>query len=353
MTRKHQDPDAERPSAAFRVGAIALVFLIIGYQIALFMYRASALAVVAHRDKPDTVYVVDRALAEEILSGASPILPVDSGHGVASSATPVPDRAFRSGSRTDPGRTAEDAVRIRRDAPHGEEAGRVREHFARRRAESFPFDPNTASEEEFKRLGFSEKQAQALIRYREKGGRFRRKEDFARSFVVADSVYARLAPYIRIPRLDLNTADSAAFDALPGIGPFYAGRMLSYRRELGGYSYPEQLMDIWKFDREKYDALADLVTVRHPYRYPLWTLPEDSLKRHPYLDVHAAHGIVLFRSATAPDEWTVDNLVKAGILKPAAAAKLAPCLAPPRQDLSGKGQGPTREAGKNPSGNAP
>ena len=313
MKKQTNEEEGRRPSATFRVGAIALVFLIIGYQLALFVYKASVTAVVAHRDRPDTVYVVDPALARRLLSDA----------GMAGQAGHDETDVIPGSDRGSPPLT------VRRDAFHSPRAQAVGQRFAPRRYESFPFNPNTATEEELCRLGFTPKQAQAIIHYREKGGRFRRKEDFARSFVVADSVYERLSPYIRIPRVDLNTADSAAFDALPGIGPFYAGRIVSYRRELGGYSYPEQLMDLWKFDREKYDALSDLVVVSRPYRYPLWTLPEDSLKLHPYIRSYAAHGIVLFRSASPREDWTVEGLVKAGILKPEQGAKLARCAAPP------------------------
>ena len=77
------------------------------------------------------------------------------------------------------------------------------------------------------------------------------------------------------------------------------------------------------------NALSDLVVVSRPYRYPLWTLPEDSLKLHPYIRSYAAHGIVLFRSASPREDWTVEGLVKAGILKPEQGAKLARCAAPP------------------------
>ena len=328
--KKIVEEDGRRPSATFRVGAIALVFLVIGFEVALFVYKASVTALVSHRDRPDTVYVVGRALARELLSGRDPSqMPSDTsagsviipGPGVE--ATPASDRGSRPADRS---------VTVRHDAPHTDEARSVQEHYAPRRCESFPFNPNTATEGDFRRLGFSEKQAQALIRYREKGGRFRRKEDFARSFVVADSVYRRLEPFIVIPRLDLNTADSAAFEALPGIGPFYAGKMVAYRKELGGYSHPGQLLELWKFDREKYDALADLVTVSHPYRYPLWSLSEDSLRLHPYIrSRQIAHGIVLFREGSPRAEWTVDNLVKAGILTPDQGAKLARCVAQPVQ----------------------
>ncbi|MBR4524849.1 MAG: helix-hairpin-helix domain-containing protein, partial [Bacteroidales bacterium] len=160
---------------------------------------------------------------------------------------------------------------------------------------------------------------------------FRRKADFAKSFVVADSVYRRLERYIDIPRLDLNRADSAALDALPGIGPWFATKILEYRDELGGYSFPEQLLDIYHFDREKYDALSDLVFCSPPAPFALWSLPADSLRRHPYIrSAQAARSIVLFRDNTPRDGWTVAALGEAGILPPEDASRLARCLiAPP------------------------
>ena len=194
--------------------------------------------------------------------------------------------------------------------------------------ENFRFNPNTVSQDELERLGFSEKQARSIVSYRLKGGRFRRKADFAKSYVVADSVYRRLEPYIDIPLLDLNLADSAAFDALPGIGGYFASKMVEHRKRLGGsYSYKEQLMDIWKFDREKYDALSDLIVVDRAFvrPYPLWTLPEDSLRLHPYIGSYAAHGIVLFRENNPVSAWSVDALARAGVLRPEDASRLSRC----------------------------
>ena len=290
---KDSSPRPHKPSAAsFKVGAIALAFLIIGYQAALFVTRASRLRLEANRDKPDTVYVYS-SVSEK-------------------------------GGELPSGYEAEETI-VRRNAPHSAFVERYRR--ATRRVESFRFNPNTVSVDDLIRLGFSEKQAQAIDNYRAKGGRFRRKGDFARSFVVADSVYRRLERYIDIPKLDLNAADSAALDALPGIGPYYAARILSYRTELGGYSYPEQLMDIYRFDQEKYDALSDLVFCSRPTPFALWTLPADSLVLHPYIHSRqAARSIVLFREHTPREGWTVDALAAAGILPAEQAAKLARCL---------------------------
>ena len=195
----------------------------------------------------------------------------------------------------------------------------------KRRYESFRFDPNTVGVDDLMRLGFSQKQAESIDNYRKKGGRFRRKSDFAKSYVVEDSVFRRLEKYIDIPKIDINRADSAAFETLPGIGKFFAAKMVSYRQELHGYSYPEQLMDIWHFDQEKFNGLKDLITVGPSEPYPLWTLPEEELARHPYIDKRAAHGIILFRENTAKSDWTVANLLKARILEDEKGEKMSRC----------------------------
>ena len=281
------------PRSSFTVGAIALVFLIIGYEVALFVHKAAVSRVVANRDTPDTVYV-ER-------SGADP--------GAYSG-------AHSGGS----------AVVVRKPSAHSREAVRMREKAAPRKVESFRFNPNTVSLEDLVRLGFSEKQAQSILNYREKGGRFRRPADFAKSYVVADSVFERLEPYIDIPRLDINQADSAAFESLPGIGPYFASKMVSYRTSLGGYSCPEQLMDIYHFDQEKYDGLKDLITCSKPEPYPLWTLPEADLARHPYLSRAEAHAVVLYRDHQPRDRWTLEGLGKAGIFSEDHFRKLSRCL---------------------------
>jgi DNA uptake protein ComE-like DNA-binding protein len=280
---------------SFTTGAVALIFLIIGYQVALFLHKAAASRVVADRDRPDTVYVVDRMLAEEVLRGVAP----DSVSG---------------------------SVVVRRSSFHAPEAVRLREKAAGRRAESFRFNPNTVSAEDLVRLGFSERQAQSILNYRAHGGRFRRPSDFAKSYVVADSVFKRLEPYIDIPRMDINRADSADFETLPGIGPYFASKMVSYRLALGGYSYPEQLMDIHHFDQDKFDGLKDLISCSRPAPYPLWTLPEADLARHPYISKDEAHSIVLYRTHQPRETWTLEGLKKAGVLSEEHHRQLSRCV---------------------------
>lgn len=279
------------------------MFLIIGFQIAVFIHRAAVAGIAANRDAPDTVYVYS---------------------------APAPSISRKSDSvEVSKGALSVQSVSVvRKNAAHGAVAEAVRTRAPVKRVETFVFDPNTVSEMDLCRLGFSPKQAQSIINYRLKGGRFRRKSDFAASYVVADSIYQRLEPYIEIPLIDLNKADSAEFDLLPGIGGWFASRMVAYRKSLGSYSFKEQLMDIPKFDEEKYVALQDLITVsaEHIRPYPLWVLPEDSLMRHPYIaNRETAHSIVLFRENTPKASWSVDALASAGILSKNQSSRLARC----------------------------
>lgn len=290
-----KDKGEGRPGMAqsFVTGVIAIVFLLVGYQTAMFIHEAAVMKVVADRDAPDTVYVY---------------------------------RDMREDRRSERSYGSSDSV-VRKNAPHSRYAEKVRQEMPYPRTESFVFNPNTVSMDDLQRLGFSRKQAQSIDNYRQKGGVFRRKSDFARSYVVADSVYKRLEAYISIPLIDLNQADSADFDSLPGIGGWFASKMIEHRERLGGYSYKEQLMDIYRFDQEKFDALSDLVTVSEPYRYPLWTLPADSLRLHPYIrNYETAHAIVLFRQNSDPKAWAVDSLASCGIISRETATKLSRCV---------------------------
>ena len=305
-------------STVFRIGTVSLVFLAIGYQTALFINRAAILGIEARRDRPDTVFVVrTETVAEDIGEGDSGTENRRTGSGIDAS---------DGGRNSVAGRKV--SVRydtVRRNAVHSAAGEEVRERT--RRVENFRFDPNTVSVDDLQRLGFSRRQAQAIDNYRLKGGRFRRREDFAKSFVVADSVYRRLEAYIDIPLLDINSADSAAFDTLPGIGPYFAARMVEYRTRLGGYSYTEQLTDIYNFGQERFDALRDLVCCSPPEPYPLWTLPSDSLRLHPYIGGYReAEAIVLLRENYPADSLSVGLIRRAGILPEEDLARLERCL---------------------------
>lgn len=297
------------PAHSRAMSLVAFVLVIVGFQLLAFAYRAAERILLAHRDRPDTVYVVDSALAARLLRQ---------------------EGSLEEGERTGGSHSASGApAAVRRNAGHEPAADRIVSRSPHRRVENFRFNPNTVTADELRRLGFTDKQAASIDAYRQKGGRFRRKSDFAKSYVVSDSVYARLEPYIDIPLLDINRADSAAFDALPGIGGYFARQMVLHRRRLGGsYSDVRQLLEIYHFSQDKLDAIADLITLDSATvrPYPFWSLPVDSLRRHPAIGTYAtARSIVFYREHQPRSAWTLEGLRKAGILTEEQAERLSLC----------------------------
>lgn len=61
--------------------------------------------------------------------------------------------------------------------------------------------------------------------------------------------------------VNLNTADAAALDTLPGVGPATATAILEHRDKVGGFTSVEQLLDVPGIGEAKLEALRDLVAV--------------------------------------------------------------------------------------------
>ena len=222
--------------------------------------------------------------------------------------------------------------------------------------ELFQFDPNTIGPDSLCLLGFSEKQALSILKYREKGGRFRKKEDFARMYVVSEAKYAELEPYIVVRKevelenpakpdaagqktmseqhgtagkqpqllIDINAADSAAFTRLYGIGGYYARKIIAYRERLGNFYSTVQLMEVPGIDSARFEGFARNITADPAdiKRFSLDTVSKTFLIRHPYIGAYAARGILLMREKFGVGACTLENLVKEKILAPAMAEKL-------------------------------
>lgn len=61
-------------------------------------------------------------------------------------------------------------------------------------------------------------------------------------------------------RIDLNTATMADLDALPGVGPVTAQRILDWRAQHGRFTSVEQLREIEGIGETRFARLRDLVT---------------------------------------------------------------------------------------------
>ncbi|HSF65923.1 MAG TPA: helix-hairpin-helix domain-containing protein [Nitrospiraceae bacterium] len=61
--------------------------------------------------------------------------------------------------------------------------------------------------------------------------------------------------------LDLNRATEKDFDALPGIGPQLAERIMKYRQSVGAFQSPDELRAVKGVGKKKFEKIRPMVTV--------------------------------------------------------------------------------------------
>ena len=187
------------------------------------------------------------------------------------------------------------------------------------RAERFLFDPNTADSTQLLRLGLKPWQVRNIYRYREAGGVFRQKEDFARLHGLTVKEYRELEPYVRDTlrypvkmaegeTVDLNVADTTLFRKVPGIGSYYARKIVDYGERLGGYVSIDQLDEIEGFPQAAKHFFVVQDTGVRKLRINYLSLNE--LKRHPYISYYQARAITDYCRVHGP----IHNLRELGLL---------------------------------------
>lgn len=63
-------------------------------------------------------------------------------------------------------------------------------------------------------------------------------------------------------KVNINTADEATLDTLPGIGPSKAKRIIEYREQNGPFKSIEELKNVSGIGEKTFEQLKDLITVK-------------------------------------------------------------------------------------------
>ena len=61
--------------------------------------------------------------------------------------------------------------------------------------------------------------------------------------------------------IDLNTADQAQLEILPGIGPGLAAQIIAYRESIGKFTSKEQVKDVDGIGDKRYEQIEQFITV--------------------------------------------------------------------------------------------
>ena len=97
--------------------------------------------------------------------------------------------------------------------------------------------------------------------------------------------------------LDINLADSAAWVALPGIGPTLASRIIAYRNKLGGFLETAQLCEVYGFKEDLLYDLKDRLVLENTANVKMNLNQVDyaTLAKHPYFKFTLSKAIINYR----------------------------------------------------------
>lgn len=126
--------------------------------------------------------------------------------------------------------------------------------------------------------------------------------------------------------IDINTADSAAWVALNGIGPGFAKRIIAYREKLGGFYQVDQLKEVYGLDSvwvKENKALLKLGA--GVYRFLKINQVEWKDFRHPYLPYGQSKVVLAYRKQHGPIK-DFEALQQIQLLDLAAWRRLKPYL---------------------------
>jgi DNA uptake protein ComE-like DNA-binding protein len=207
-----------------------------------------------------------------------------------------------------------------------------------------PFDPNSLDAAGWEAIGFSEKQAQVIVNYRERNlrGQFRNLDDIKSCFVISEEKFKELLPFLHLKvsqeipvaehkkyevtvekptdfsKIDLNKISYKQLIEY-GFSEKDAAMLLSFRKKLGGFVHKQQVIDTYEIDKNLAEKLsqetqlnADVVA-----KYTLTEAPEEWLKTHPYFKF-SAEKIIYFRISN-PDDRKILKFLK---LKPEYETKM-------------------------------
>lgn len=240
-----------------------------------------------------------------------------------------------------------------------EENGNWRDYDREQTASAFPFDPNTATDAELQELGLSPRLVSNILKYREKGGRFRVKEDFGKLYGLSDADFQRLEPFLLLPEaqggdyprpvaysagasasfavkkevapIDINRAAKEDWQRLPGIGAWRAGQIVGYRDLLGGFAAVEQVAETRGLPDSVFQQIKPYLSLITPvYRtISINTATIEELDAHPMISRKQAELIVRYRDQHGPYRQVEDIRKIAAFREGGWVEKILPYL---RQD---------------------
>lgn len=142
-----------------------------------------------------------------------------------------------------------------------EKEASYQEELAKEKIRLFQFNPNEITQKEWQSLGFSEKQAQSIVKFRAKGFVFKQKSDLKKLYVVDEKKYQQLKPFIVLPKQTLKKEEQYQYRILllSSEQPVYEGLeeygQVFYKKVDSIYKYYSINYSNWNIANQQLDLL--------------------------------------------------------------------------------------------------
>lgn len=203
-----------------------------------------------------------------------------------------------------------------------------------RKPKIYPFNPNYITDFKGEQLGMSLDEIDRLLAFRKTGKFINSKREFQKVTRVSDSLLNKIAPYFKFPdwvvkrekrkssnlsfpqkwesskskpkysltTTDINKASETDFMTINGIGETYAKRIIKYRSKLQGFSFKDQLYEVWSLDKVTADkVLSVFKIIEKPMiiKKDINTIEFKELLKIPYIDYELCKKIFDYRDEVA------------------------------------------------------
>jgi competence ComEA-like helix-hairpin-helix protein len=221
-------------------------------------------------------------------------------------------------------------------------------------AEVFYFDPNTATYEDWQKLGIREKIIRVIQNYLSKGGKFYKAEDIKKIWGLPPGDANRLIPFIIIKTsdahsaysgkinfatksysktvnspqtIDINLADTNALISLQGIGNKLAQRIIKFRDKLGGFYSVDQVGETYLLPDSTFRKIKPMLKIGDSgvRQININNASVEDMKSHPYLDYNISNAIFQYRKQHG-NFHSVEEIKKIILITDDLFEKVAPYL---------------------------